>query len=779
MRQRLLRGFFIGEYHVEPSTGRVKSRDSLVHLPPKAIEILLCLASDPRSLVSREELITSAWGNGEGSHVALSNAIGQIRNALDDDPDKPNYVQTLPKRGYRLLVEQRYSAVVQRESPREIGLVDELNRRGVFETAVAYLVVGWLLIQVADATFDQLGLPRWVASFVTYLVIAGFPIALLLAWFIELTASGAILDRDPMARPRRKAFNTQYVSVIGGLVLALAGVYLYDQFVGLPTEAGARAAVNPPVDVLVPVDPNSIAVLPLLNIDGSDEMRIFGDGLAEDVINRLAAVPGLRVSSRGDSFTLAPNTSSDDVRDRLRVAYYLEGSVRRASETLRVVIQLIDSESGFHIVSRSFDRELADFFEIQDEITNLIVANLRVALPSSTELTIPIASASASFDAYLEYRRGMEILYEPMTEDAIEAALAMFSNSLTVDPEYAAAHAGICLTYTSGYDVTLDPVYIDEAERSCATALGLNPNLIVVHNALGVLYGRTGRYEDAEHAFERALTVNANDVQALSGLANVYRSQQRLDDAEEKYRQALGLQPGNWNTYNSLGRFLYMNGRYEDAANAYREVVAVDMKNINGWTNLGASLMLSGDFLAAMAAFERAIDMEPVPTTYSNLGLLHYYLGDADEATVALEKATGMAPNDNLIWSNLGDVLAFSGDLDGASQAFGTAERLARDQLEVNSRNAETIMNLAWITAMLDRFDEAERFIARARDIAPTDPYVHHTNALVLARMGNLDAALDRLEMAVDMGYPLALIGAEPHFEMLHSEPRFADLVGK
>ncbi len=654
-------------------------------------------------------------------------------------------------------------------------VIGELRRRKVLRTAGFYLVGSWLLLEVASTTAEPVGLPGWTMTFLVWSVIIGFPVAILLGWRYELGPDGLVRTQASAADDAHAELSLQYadyaILAAGVIIVGILTYQVVIRISDVPVSAEDVTARGPPA-------PNTIAVLPFFNIDGSDEMRIFSGGLAEDVINRLATVPGLRVSSRGDSFALTPNSSSDDVRNRLRVAYYLEGSVRRADETLRVVIQLIESENGFHIVSRSFDRELADFFEIQDEITSLIVANMRVAIPSLSELMIPVASDSASFDAYLQYRRGMEILYEPMTEETIEEALDVFDQSLAVDPEYAAAHAGICLTHTSGYDATSDPAYIDEAERSCASALGLNPNLIVVHNSLGVLYERTGRYEDAERAFERALMINENDVQALSGLADVYLSQQRLAEAEAKYRQAIGLQPGNWNTYSSLGRFLYLNGRYEDAANAYREIVAVDAENINGWTNLATSLMLSGDFAAAARAFERAIEMEPIPTTYVNLGMLHYYLGEADEAITAFEKAADMAPNDYLVWSNLGDVLAFSGDLDGAGQAFSTAEGLARGLLEVNSRDAETIIGLAWITAMLGRLDDAERFIARARDIVPTDPYVYFIDALVLTRIGNHDDAFDQLETAVEMGYPLALIRAEPHLEVLKGESRFERLIG-
>ena len=792
MNKRLLNGFYIGDFHIEPLTGSVKVGDKVVHLPSKSIEVLMCLASNPLTVVTHQELITSVWGESVGSRLALSNAIGQIRGAMNDDPDHPRFIQTLPKRGYRLLVEPGFDSKLNlfhsnstREESAGVGLIDNLNRRGVLETGVAYLVIGWLLMQIADVTFDKLALPEWVASFVTYFVIAGFPIALVLAWFLEFTDSGAKIDRDPSGRPGRKAFSTKYVSIVGGLLVASVAVFIYDSFVGLPGATENEVSQIPVMNEPAPakstpiVDPASIAVLPFVNIDGGEETRILSDGLVEDIINRLAAVPGLKVSSRGDSFTLPGNSSSKEVRNRLRVAYYLEGSTRITNNTIRIVAQLINSEDGFHIVSRSFDRQLNDFFEIQDEITRLIVANLRVALPSSTELIKPVSTDTSSFDAYIEYRRGMDILNRPMREDTIVQALDMFNRSLAVDEEYAAAHAGICLAYSRGYDFTLNPAYIGNAESACASALELNPNLRIVHNALGSLYTNTGRYDDAERAFKQSLALNENDVTALTGLADVYLKQQRLNEAEEKYRQAIGLQPGNWETYSLLGGFLFSTGQYAEAAKAFREVVSLDSKNINGWSNLASTLMLSGDFAAATTAFERALERDPSWVTYSNLGIMYYYLGLNDKAIETLEKGLEKTPENRVIWSNLGDVKAVAGDHEGAMAAFDRAEILTRKSLDINNMDANTTSDLAWITAMLDRPEEARRYSTRAIEIAPADPYVHYINALVLTRTGDKNTALDSLDSALTLGYPLVLIEAEPNLELLRSEPGFRELVGK
>ncbi|MCZ6809378.1 MAG: tetratricopeptide repeat protein [Proteobacteria bacterium] len=785
MNNKLLDGFFLQEVLVEPLIGRVSGSGEPAHLPSKSIEVLLCLAKQPRRLVSREELLAKVWGDGNGSPEALSHAVSEIRHALGDQADDPVFIQTVPKRGYRLLCEARLrdasrqaaSVVPESTSPAVTPFWSALLRHGVVQAGFAYLVVGWLLIQVADATFLNLGLPTWAMPFITFVVVGGFPVAVLLAWFIEVAEGRMIRDRGEQPGGLLQGLERNYLAIIAAYGIAALGAGTYQFSVGFNVpENGSVQAAEP---ALIPIEPNSIAVLQLMNIDGSEETTIFSNGLVEDVINRLARIPGLHVSSRGDSFSLPVNSSSSEVRQRLRVNYYIEGSVRLTEEKIRVVIQLIESANGQHLLSRSFDRERKDFFEIQDEITSLTVANLRVALPQDTQTALGTAINVASIDAYILYRRGIEELHKPMTVQTIEQALDWFSQSLEIDPDYAAAHAGICLTYSSGFNIVDDPVFINEAEQACASALELSPNLYIVHNALGDLYWETGKHQEAEASYLRALAINQNDVSAVTGLAMVQSSQQRLAEAEENFRQAIALQPGNWRSYDALGRFLYQNGRYEEAAAAYEEVVSLDTENMQGWGNLGTSLMLSGNFTDAAPAFNRSIDVEPQVDAYANLGLMYYYLGKTDAAVTALENATSLAPDDHLVWANLGDALSFSQQTARSSQVFNRAEGLAESRLAVNRKDAETMIDLAWIKAMLGKMEDAEALIVRAQRIAPSDPYVHYIHGLVLTRMGEHTAALVELETAVEMGYPLVMLAAEPHLTELKEKPRFVALVNK
>ena len=202
MNADLLRGFYLSDLLVEPTKGRVTGHEGSERLASKAVEVLLCLAAQPGELVTREELLEKVWGKDAGSPEALSHAIGEIRHALHDHHDDPEYIQTLPKRGYRLLItpapaEGDTGTVVlgakNSIGAHELGLFENLKQRGVLETGLAYLIVGWLLIQIADIVFSQLLLPQWVGTFVTVLVIAGFPIAIALSWFLEFRHGRAVV----------------------------------------------------------------------------------------------------------------------------------------------------------------------------------------------------------------------------------------------------------------------------------------------------------------------------------------------------------------------------------------------------------------------------------------------------------------------------------------------------------------------------------------------------------------------------------------------------------
>jgi TolB-like protein/DNA-binding winged helix-turn-helix (wHTH) protein len=505
----LLRGFYLGQFLVDPRQGQIIGAAGTTHLPPKAMEVLLRLAAKPGKLVTRQEFLDAVWGPGEGRPEALNHAISEIRHALDDHRDQPDFIQTLPKRGYRLLVDvtpasAHTGSVVlgTKDGPRmqELSLFENLRRRGVLETAIAYFVVGWLLIQIGDVVFDRLLLP-WVGTFVTLLVIAGFPIAILLSWFLEFRHGRAVPHELTPKELLDRRFSRTYVSVISALAAAGVLVFIYDRTIGLPQAEDAAPQGILEQMTLPPIQQNSIAVLPFLNIDGSEQTEIFANGLADDLINSLARIPGMLVSARGDSFTLEPNSASERVRKRLRVALYLEGSVQIESTIMRVIVQLIDSKTGFHIYSRTFDRPLSGYFEMRDEIAELTVSNVRVALPHESQLLPSALNEVSDINAYVLFRRGKEIYEQPHTIESLSNVIDYYDEALAIDPEYAAAHAGKCAAFVELYNISKESLDIDHAEAACTAALTTSPRLGVVYTALGMLYRKTNRNSEAEKAF--------------------------------------------------------------------------------------------------------------------------------------------------------------------------------------------------------------------------------------------------------------------------------------
>ena len=469
------------------------------------------------------------------------------------------------------------------------------------------------------------------------------------------------------------------------LALAIAGVavFFYDRNIGLP-QAQESAAFLPE---LPPVQENSFAVLPFKNLDGSEETGLFASGLVDDVITRLSQVPGLSVSSRGDSFMLEPDTPSHRVRERLRVSRYLEGSVETAGNELRVMVQLIDSETGFHIFSRRFDRSSDNYFDLRDEVTRLTVSTVRVALPTTAQAALSQHGREPGLDTYLLYRRGVDAANQPLTIEQVNSAIDWFDAALEVDPEYAAAHAGKCSVLVDAWVEVDDPSMIERATQSCALALNLNPNLAVVHAALGRLYESTGRLAPAEDAFDRALQSDPANMQALRGLGNVYLRQNRVEDAEQVLRRNISLHPGSETAHSALGAFLFRTGHYGDAAEQYEYVIALNPENMNAYSNLGTAQMLGGRFTQAISTLRRALEIEPRQVTYSNLGLLYYYLGDLPASVEAHRQAVAMEPDDYLAHINHGDALWAAGRAEEARAAYRRARALAEQAMQVDPQD--------------------------------------------------------------------------------------------
>ena len=786
MKAKLLQGFFLGDLFVEPLKGSVTGRGFSEKLSPDAVEVLLRLAHSPGSVVTREALLEKVWGAGNGDEDTLSQAVDEVREALHDTEENPEFVQALPRRGYRLIVEPRFpdddeaSTVLGTGSAPaldDLSFIQNIRQRGVLEAAVAYLVFGWLLIQVADVVFEQLLLPEWTGRFVTYFVIAGFPVVLLLSWYLEYRDGKAVLDTGTgVSRPRKRLTRT-YLSVVGSLAFASIVVFAYDWFIGLPQPEVPLPSEPVAEQGPVEVDPNSIAVLKFLNVDGSEQTEIFASGFAEELINRLALLPGTAVSSRGDAWSLGPNPASADIRRRLRVAYYVEGSVRLVDDALSVNIKLVDSETGFQVTSRNLEAKIEDFNRVLRDITNVAVANLRIVLPEGTQSALNAMHEDADVDAFILYRHGKEIFEQPRTAESLTAAIDLYRQALALDQGYAAAHAGLCSAYVELYEETGGAEDIQQAEVACTAALRSDSRLHMVYSALGELYANAGRIADAEQAFENALAINAKDVQAMAGLADIYRRTQRFSEAEQLLTTAIDRQPGNWRAVNSYGSFLFAMGRYHDAAEQYRLVVSIDPDNVTARSNLGSALTLAGEFEEARQVLEETLAQQPIAYTYSSLGSIDYYRGDFDKSVEDFRQAAELTPSNAQIWLNMADSLHFAGREDEATEAYRRALELSSERLGIDSSDGVALTVRAWAEHRLGDSDAALELVDKSLQIDPGDPYTYYYDALIRYQTGDEDAALASLAAALEKGYPPGLLVAEPHLGEIRADDRFHAII--
>jgi TolB-like protein len=375
---------------------------------------------------------------------------------------------------------------------------EELKRRKVVRVAIAYIVGAWLLMQVADATFEPLNLPEWSTTMVLWLLILGFPVALILAWALEVTPEGI-----RRTQKRRK-----------------------------PISVSRQAAGQ--------AEP-SIAVLPFVDMSPDKDQEHFCEGMAEEIINSLARIQGVQVASRTASFQFKDTTMDiDSIGERLNVNTVLEGSVRKAGEHLRVTAQLINVGDGYHIWSEGFDRELKDVFGIQKEIAENVAKAFKLSLGSNDGEAVD-QQPTQNMEAYEFYLRGRRHFYQfsdqiyMYADSAVSVRLQAETNSrlaLQLAPELAQVHAsrGLALSYSARQA---------EAEQAFEKAVELDPKLFDAYYFHGRHAFTKGKLEKAATLFEKATEVRPDDYQALALLAQVYRALGQEDQRNEARRRTL------------------------------------------------------------------------------------------------------------------------------------------------------------------------------------------------------------------------------------------------
>ncbi|HSM37120.1 MAG TPA: tetratricopeptide repeat protein [Longimicrobiales bacterium] len=447
------------------------------------------------------------------------------------------------------------------------GLFEELRRRNVVRVGVAYLVVGWVLLQIVDIVAEPLGLPGWLPTVVIVLLGVGFPIALLLAWAFELTPEGLkrTEDVDPTQSITPATGRKLNYVTAAALVLAL-GYIGWDAFRGSPAR----------------LDPNaerSIAVLPFTDMSPTGDHAWFGDGVADAVLHDLAQSGDLKVISRSSSFTFREGTDIRTVAQTLGVRFVLEGSVTRAEDRVRVIAQLIDAATDSHVWARTFDRDLDDIFAVQSEIATEIADALSVSIGGD-----PLEGRSnptlGAYDLILRARAAQV----DRTETGIQNSVELLEEAVRADPRSADALGELAMArllplYWSA--ATLSPARYDEFR------------------------------EQADSAARAALALDPANVQALLAKANLGMLSFEYEQAEALFLRALEVAPGSAEVLNWYGDLLQHWGRWDEALVMERRAVELDPLMPANHMNLGNVYDEMGNRDAAVASFRRSLELSP------------------------------------------------------------------------------------------------------------------------------------------------------------------------
>jgi TolB-like protein len=511
------------------------------------------------------------------------------------------------------------------------GFFGELKRRNVYKVAVAYAVVGWLVMQVASTVVPALHLPDTITTAVVVLTLLGFPIALVLAWAFELTPQGIKRSEDVDRSAHNGSTNRiwVYVAVIGAALSV--GLFFVGRYTARNTTPGQNA--SPARTEITAAPQKSIAVLPLLNESGDPKDEYFSDGLSEELIAALAQISDLKVIGRSSSFRFKDKREEPKtIGEKLGVATLLEGTVRKQGERVRIVAELINASDGIELWTRTFDRELKDIFAVQQEIAKAVAESLKVTLLGSEEKSTQMATDSV--EAHNAYLQGHFHSVRRNVED-YRKAIAYFDQAIRLDPNYALAYAERAEVWTVigdliGQRSTAYPKAQSDAEKAVAIA----PALAEAHAALGwVRAFAEWKFAEGLSELQRAKELSPANPTANDLLARVIVYTGRMEEAERQARQAVELDPLSAAAQFTLGRVLFYAGKLDEAEAAGRKMAELQpsASSSHRWQVLVA--VQRGNGVAAL----REAQLEPDEGIRPfELALAQYVRGDRKASDAAL-----------------------------------------------------------------------------------------------------------------------------------------------
>ncbi len=706
--------------------------------------------------------------------------------------------------------------------PRQV--YEELKRRRVIRVATVYTIALWPIIQIVDILAPAIGLPNIALRYMLIVFVTGLPVVLILSWLYDLNKGGIVRTTSSEA-PTGQALIGRSAEIVIVSVILIAIVVLF--FLGDPLTFDEEPAVAAPVAATVPPvrQGRAIAVLPFVSFSIKREDELFTDGLTEELLNMLSQIKELRVTARTTSFAYkGVNKNIQDIGAELNVDTILEGSVRRSDvdNAIRVTAQLIDTESGTHIWSNTFDREFRDIFKIQDEIAAAVVEQMHLTL-AADESERMRARDSADPDAMIAYAMGRSALAKRTPESLADAERYLI-DATTTDPGYAAAFAELASTYAlqTNYlppNTTMleKEVYLARAQVAVDKALELDAEGGASWAAQGLIYmHRPEQQDEARAALKKAIGLNPN-----LPMANMWYGNLQEDKAEQLryHERAFELDPMSPVAGVSLAHDFLAAGRDGDAMNVFSKIMAADPNFPGAYSLIGEINEQRGRLGEAIHSYEKFYELRPHPIIAVKLATLWVDVGDFERADDWIELAERDIPPmyaTELQWLKIGSYVArgkiemaeamlvplfereaksvgdylnrtragyFMGQYDATIAAYEQAETMAASDSELSQMGApEAGIAAAYAYQKLGRGDDAALLLDRLEakiqqeidENSRVDPFAWFNAAQVSAIKGETSRALIHLQRAVDEGWRQHWLPyIEPSLEELVKEPAF------
>lgn len=520
---------------------------------------------------------------------------------------------------------------------------NELKRRNVFKSALAYLVVAWLIIQVLSIVLPAFGAPEYLLKWSLVILAIGFPVWVIFAWVYEFTPDGIkkTLDVETEKSISAKTGSRLNKLIISALTLTII-VLLVDRF----TRDSAQ---------VLEYGDKSIAVMAFADMSPDKDHEYFSDGISEELLNLLAKIPELKVISRTSSFSYkGKDTKATEIGDELHVSHILEGSIRKAGNMIRVTAQLINTSDGTHEWSHTYDRELEGIFKIQDEIAAKVSRELELSL-----LDKPVKSKTVDPDAYNLYLQANHLVNQNTAEAYREAEIRV-KESIAIDSNYASAWrllAGIYNSGTYNFSIYEPKVGIPLGLEAAEKAIALDDESGQSYASLASLQALNWDFEEASENMDKALKLMPNDGVIIGTAANMPFGD--LEKAVSLLKKGIEVDPLVYVNYFNLGHCYLRLNRLREAEEAFKTFELY----YPGWEiyhyMISKIRLAQGRLDEAWAEIE--LEKHPFFSLYGR-NFIQHAMGRHDDADMLfsefLEKYQDKEP------ANVADLYAFRGDYD-------------------------------------------------------------------------------------------------------------------